>query len=297
MSYLYTAYRAHRTERSSIRASARHTGSRKLCTVIALERQIPGLGDDLIDRVVERLLTLEPETTAVLLTGSYAKGSAAVGSDLDLIAITPSPRVAYRAWFEESIGAIPLHVSVAATTAEAREAKATAPARWSFGFPATSAASYLYRVAAAQAHAGEDPSLHHPAASPELEDFVDFALKAKRAAYTGDELGLRWFAQGAAAIAPPLLIPINAERIVSDRRDALDAALTLAVAPAHYAADLPVCLGLRAAREDDVKTAVARLGSELLAFLRERAPEVDAQPEIARYLADGTLERHLGLIE
>jgi hypothetical protein len=30
------------------------------------------------------------------LTGSYAKGTAAVGSDLDLMAITPSPRIGYR---------------------------------------------------------------------------------------------------------------------------------------------------------------------------------------------------------
>jgi hypothetical protein len=60
---------------------------------------------------------------------------------------------------------------------------------------------------------------------------------------------------------------------------------------------LAVCLGLTAASEGDVKDAVARLGDELLAFLRERAPDVDDQPEIARYLADRTLERHLGLIE
>jgi hypothetical protein len=42
---------------------------------------------------------------------------------------------------------------------------------------------------------------------------------------------------------------------------------------------------------------VARLGSDLLAFLREHAPDVDDQSEIARFLSDGTLESHLGLIE
>lgn len=94
-----------------------------------------------------------------------------------------------------------------------------------------------------------------------------------------------------AALSPTLLIPINGERIVSDRRDALDAALTLTMAPHHYADDFAVCLGLTTASEGDVKTAVARLGSELLAFLRERAPGVDAQPEIAGYLANRTLER------
>jgi hypothetical protein len=46
-----------------------------------------------------------------------------------------------------------------------------------------------------------------------------------------------------------------------------------------------------------MSAAVARLGSELLAFIRERTPNVDDQPELTRYLADGTLERHLRLIE
>ncbi len=107
----------------------------------------------------------------------------------------------------------------------------------------------------------------------------------------------RWFAQGAAALAPTLLIAVNDERIVSDRRDTRDATLNLADAPADYASDLAVCLGLTSASGGEVKAAVARLGSELRAYLRERSSDVDGQPELTRYLADGTLERHLGLIE
>jgi hypothetical protein len=56
-----------------------------------------------------------------------------------------------------------------------------------------------------------------------------------------------------------------------------------------------VCLGVVEASDDDMHTACLRLARELLAFLRERAPDVDPQPDIARYLADGTLERHLGI--
>jgi len=55
-----------------------------------------------------------------------------------------------------------------------------------------------------------------------------------------------------------------------------------------------VCLGLVPADDDAVRGAAFRLGRELLAFLRERRPDVDPQPDIAEYLADGTLERHLG---
>lgn len=265
--------------------------------MVRLQLRISGLEQALVERVVDRLLALELETTAVLLTGSYAKGTAAVASDLDLVAITPAPLVDYRTWFEEQNTDAPLHISVGAETADAWLAEAKSPARWSLGFPAINSATYLWTDAAPTAPLGEDPSQLHPAAGPELEDFLDFVLKAKRSASSADELGLRWFAQGAASLAPTLLIPLNEERIVRDRRDALDAALSLTVSPDTYAADLRICLGLASASGADVKAAVARLGGDLLAFLREHAPDVDQQPEVARYLADGTLERHLGLIE
>jgi hypothetical protein len=175
-------------------------------------------------------------------------------------------------------------------------AKGTTPARWSLGFPAINTAVYLWTDDETRGRLGDDPSLRHPAAEPELEDFLDFVLKAKRAAHH-DDLGLRWFAQAAASLAPILLIPLNDERVVQDRRDALDAALSLTVAPENYAGDLATCLGLASASDAVVKTAVARLGKDLITFPRERAPDVDQQPELARYLADGTLERHLESIE
>lgn len=232
----------------------------------------------------------------MLLTGSYAKGTAAVASDLDVIAVTPSPRVAYRTWFEDKHTDTPLQVSAQATTVDAWLAKATRPARWSLGFPAIKFAAYLWTDDVTRERLGDDPSLRHPAAGPELEDFLEFVLKAKRAAHH-DELGLRWFAQGAASLAPTLLIPLNDERVVQDRRDALDAALSFTAAPDNYAADLATCLGLTSASGAEVKAAVAQLGKDLVTFLREYAPDVDPQPELARYLADRTLERHLGLIE
>src|SRR5262249_855045 len=134
-------------------------------------------------------------------------------------------------------------------------------------------------------------------ADPELEDFLDFVLKAKRSAAAGDEIGLRWFAHAAASLVPTLLIPLNAVRVVRDRREALDAALSLAIAPEHCSADLTVCLGLTARSGTGVGVGGRGVGAELLTFLRERRPDVDAQPEVGRYLADGTLERHLRLIE
>ncbi len=262
-----------------------------------LQRQVEGIASELSERIIERLLAWEPDATAVLLTGSYAKDTAEAGSDLDLTAITPSPRVGYRTWFEERPRDVPLHVSAGATTSDGWLANAAEPAHWSLGFPALDTAVYLFADGETRTRLGDDASLRHPAAEPELEDFVDFVLKAKRAASAGDDPGLRWFAQSAAALAPRLLIPLNTERVVRDRRDALGAALGLAVAPTGYARDLAACLGVTQASDAEVREAVGRLGAELLAFLRTRAPDVDDQPDLARLLADGTLERHLALID
>jgi hypothetical protein len=82
---------------------------------------------------------------------------------------------------------------------------------------------------------------------------------------------------------------------VHSAREALDAALSLSVAPEHYREDLPICLGLTAASAEEVGRAALRLTGELLGFLREHRPDVDPQPDLPRYLADGTLERRLGL--
>jgi phosphoribosyl-AMP cyclohydrolase len=261
--------------------------------VARVERQIEGLEPALVERIVERVLTLEPRSAATLVIGSYAKGTASETSDLDLVAITPAPQQPYRTWFEDRRPEPPLHVSLGSKTADERRRTSSSAARWAFGFPAIQTASYVWAEEDAREQLGGDPSLHHPAAEPELEDFVEFVLKAKRSARDGDEIGLRWFAHSAAELAPSLLVPLNDQRTVYDRRDAIDAALSLRAAPDGYSRDLAVCLGLASASTPEVKTAVARLGSEILGFVRAHAPEAN----VPDYLADGTLERHLGLIE
>jgi hypothetical protein len=241
------------------------------------------------ERAAARLRELEPEATAILLTGSYAKGTAGVGSDFDLTAVTPAPRAGYRTWFDAGLDP-PLHVSAGALSAEAWRADGDEPAPWGLGFPAAVAALYLWEDGAPL---GPDPSLLHPARTPSLEDFLEFVVKAIKRGATGDEAGLRWFAHAAGREAPALLAPLNPRRVVTDRRDALDAALSLAHAPESYAADAAVCLGVRAADSATIAAVISRLGGSVLAFLRQHAPSVDPQPDLALSLADGTLERHL----
>ena len=145
-----------------------------------------------------------------------------------------------------------------------------------------------------RARLGDPPSNRHPPAPPELEDFVEALTKVRRARDGSDPLGARWHAQTAAALAPGLLRRLNPERVVRDRREALDAALGLPVAPTGYAGDLAECLGLTAAADEEVAAAALRLGRGLLAFLREHDPDVDPQPGVAEALRDGSFQRQLG---
>lgn len=258
--------------------------------------EIHGLPDALLATIVSALCRFEPDAGAVLVTGSYAKGTASGTSDLDLVTITTDRVVTpYRMWFAQMSDRRPLHVSVAAKTSAKWLAARNVPAKWALGFPAREDARYVWSTDGARRVLG-DPSIEHPAADPELEDFADYVLKAKRCAANGDEIGLRWFARAAATLAPHLLIPLNEPHVVRDAREAVDAALSLRVAPYGFAEDLRVTMGLATAASEEVRQSVSRLGRGLLAFLRERAPETDPMPDLARYLIDGTLERYLDAI-
>ena len=259
-----------------------------------LERSLRGLEPEVLVAVVARLLDLEPASGAVIVTGSYAMGTADERSDLDVRAVTTEPpRVRYRTWFAERGNGRPLHVSAGAQSVDDWLAARARPNEWALGFPVQFEAVYLWATDGVRAAVGETPSHRHPPACAELEDFVEALVKVRRAAAAGDGIGARWHAQTTGSLAPRLLLGLNDERLVRDRRQALEAALSLAVAPDGWAADLSVCLGLTAATDDQVATAALRLGRSLLAFVRERDPAVDPQPGVADALRDGSFERQL----
>jgi phosphoribosyl-AMP cyclohydrolase len=204
------------------------------------------------------------------------------------------PRSPYRMWFEERPDERPLHVSPSVRSLAVWLAKRDEPQRWALGLPVEHFVRYVWATREARAALGDPPTYVHPPAEPELEDFVEYVQKLARAAARTEPLYVRMYAREAAMLAPGLLRALNDDLAVRGREEALAAALAFAVAPEHYREDLPVCLGLRFADDDAVQQAALRLARELLAFLRERALDVDPQPDIAKYLADGTLERHLG---
>ncbi len=286
-----------------------------------LSTSLASLPARLLGRIVERAMGFERDPLAVLVSGSYAAGRADLGSDLDLMLLVDrEPTEGYRTWFEDRSGrpqadapstsnrqrhrtwfedrpGQPLHVSCGCKVLDRWIENGREPAEWSLGFPTTEATTVLWATDAGRRRLGDPPTVYRPASPPELEDFVESASKTQRALAAGDGVGARWHAHDMAAYAPALLVPFNPPRRVTDRRDALAAALALPVAPPHYATDLATCLGLDCVACQTLAVAALRLPRELLAFLRVRQPDIDSQPWISRYLADGALERHLNAIE
>lgn len=226
---------------------------------------------------------------AVAVLGSYARGDATPGSDLDLHAILRAPpRVGYRTWFVGD-----LHVSFGFADAQALQGALARPGDWSLKLPSAIPAVWVLADQETRDVFGDPPGFSRPGGEPELEDFVEWCAKALRAP---DSTALRLAARGAAEEAPALLFELNEVRRVESRAEALRAACSFEVAPAGWGDDLPVLLGLTADPDERVREALLRVAGGLLRLLRESGSRVgDGQPELTTYLHDGTLERHLGL--
>lgn len=230
----------------------------------------------------------EPDAVGVFGFGSFAQGTAEPTSDLDLQVVTlAAPRVPFRTWFVGD-----LHVSVGAKSTDELRRLRSVPAGWSLGFAVEGPGVWVWSTGAAVAGVGDPPGFSHPPGEPGLEDFVEWCAKALRAS---DPVALRIAAYGMGESAPVLLRDLSAPRTVRNRVEAVHAALELDPAPEGWADDLAVLLALAPADDARVREAVERLARGVLVLLRQRAPDVDPQPELGRYLIDGTLERHLGL--
>ena len=249
---------------------------------------------DVLDRVVERLRREEPALQAVLLGGSFARGEGDEYSDIDLTGQTDGePRVEYRTWFYPTSGGRLVHVSIEMEPLAPPVPQE--PASWSLGFPVREPQRYVWSTPAAVQVLGADPSLHFPEGPPEFGDFVELHMKVKRAVERQDHRQLRWAARLLAEYAPPLLRRFNDEVVVRTPLEAFAAALSLSNAPEHYREEFETCAGFAAATNAEIAASANRLAREMVAYLRERAPESDPAPDsLDEALRNGTLERYMG---
>jgi phosphoribosyl-AMP cyclohydrolase len=253
------------------------------------------LGDSLVEQVVAACRRREPSTLAILVHGSYATGAAHPQSDLDLDLVVGDPRVHYRTWFEDRSGQPPLHVSARCDlTPKAWAEETDEPEDWSLGLPVRLVYRWLWKGDAdVAASIGHEPVLNKPGGPPEIEDMVDAVLKLRRYASGKDDIGVRLQAREAARFAAPTLAALNDPTPVADPRSAVEGILALPVAPPGWRSDFLTAFGLARAPLDQVIDAADRLVLGTLRLSREINPGVDDQPDIERYLSDGTLERLL----
>jgi phosphoribosyl-AMP cyclohydrolase len=246
-----------------------------------------------VAKVIAACREREPSAAGILVHGSYVTGSARPESDLDLdIFISDEPTTHYRTWFQPRGGAAPLHISARSDlTVETWNEEEDEPAEWSFGLPVAMPHEWLW---VGDPHLveelGEHPVLRKPPGTPEIEDMVDAVIKMLRHAREDDELGARLHAVDAARCAAPTVAALNDPNPVTNPRGALTAVLALPIAPDGWARDLPIALGLTATPLDDIVVTTKKLVVATLRLVREVNPSVDGQPEIGRYILDGTLE-------
>jgi predicted nucleotidyltransferase len=254
------------------------------------------LASELQDRVVASARAREPGAIGIAVHGSYALGTARIDSDLDLdIFLGTAPVVHYRTWFEARGDDLPLHVSARSDlTLETWGRETAEPEEWAFGLPVELIYVWLWvGDAELKARLGERSTVVKAGAPPEVEDMVDAVIKVRACADRGDELGLRLAAQAVARCAAPCVAALNDAPRVHDPRSALDVLLHLPVVPDGWYSDIPACLGLVPLAGHEIFDAVERTGLGVLRLLRAVDPSVDTQPDVARYLRDGTFERLL----
>ena len=252
--------------------------------------------DAFLHRWVERLRREESGVVAVLLKGSYARGDAGPHSDVDFDLLTHGrPRVPYPVYIEKRDGRL-LHVSVAVKRLDDWLSREAEPAPWSYSLPVAEATRLLWADESVRDEL-DRPALLRPPGDPELEDFVECAGKVRNALQAGDELRLCLAAQDLARLCPSVLLPLNPATVVGTRPGALRAALSFPVSPPGYRDDMLTCLGMsgRATTAREVRDAALRLATGTLELLRPHAERLAPllQPDLARYLADGTLQRYL----
>jgi lactoylglutathione lyase len=258
-------------------------------------RTLHDIPSEVLEQVTTRILAEQPDALAILVHGSYAAGQATRLSDLDIVTLTSGepPGHADVAWFEPISDRL-LHVSTGAVELNVFLENVARPAAWSLGFPTEEPLVPLHEVDnVVREKLGDPPFIRRPASEPELEDFVEYTVKVRIAGESDDGVAVRWHARNAARLAPGLLLALNKEVRVRDALQAVRAGLALQVCPPRYHELMPMLLGLEARPTDVVARASLDLAHSLLRYLRDRRPDVDPQPELARYLTDGTLERYI----
>ncbi len=251
--------------------------------------------DPFLRRWVDRLRgAFGAPAVGVLLRGSHARDGATCYSDLDLdVLVTGASQESYPAFLADT-GDRLLHISVVVSDVASWFRRLHTPPGWALGLPVACPARLLW--AAEGWHDRLDiREVRQPPAAPALEDLVAGLGKLASAHTSGDDTGTRLAAADLARLCPSVLRLANPPVTVACRRQALTVALGLPVAPADYADDMRLCLGLRWGTTAELHAAGRRLVTGIVALVRPYAETLVpvCGPDLAVALTDGRLDRYL----
>jgi hypothetical protein len=247
---------------------------------------------------VNRLRAEIPGALAILLKGSHVRGNAGPFSDVDFDVLVDDTEIddPYPVWIVEHDGRL-VHVSVAVERLDDWVRGFREVASWSFGFRSREVTRLLWVARRSLVAELDRPWREHPAAEPEIEDFIEELGKARNAAMRGDEVSLRLAVQELAELAPTLLAPLNEPRFPGTRPEAMAMALDLETVPNGYRRDMLECLGLsgRGLTTDEVLAAGERLVMETLAQVEANIEVFEplVKPRFLGLVRDGTMRRYL----
>ncbi len=250
------------------------------------------------DAWISRFRREIPNVAAVILKGSHARAVAEPHSDVDFdVLVDREPYEDYLAYFENRADGRLRHISIAVQDLSGWLAETREPVAWGYGLPAAETTRLLWCRDDSMRLQLDRPARTHPPEAPELEDFIEAWGKVRNALQKYDGLGARLAAHKLARLCPGLLRPLNPEVRPANRREAMQAVLTLPVAPRGYRDDLLRCFGLSGENGSiqDLHDAARRLTFGTIGLLREHADTMKPllPADLHGYLVEGTLDRYV----
>jgi hypothetical protein len=250
----------------------------------------------LVEESVARIRREIPEAVAVFLGGSVVRGDPGPFSDVDFDVVVPDgPRDDYPEWIVPYRGRLVV-VSLWIRDVDRWLWDAEQAQDWAFRLRCADPLQLCW-VAESWRSRLERTHLTHPAGEPEFGHFLGELGKVANAYHGNDELGLRLAAHELAVSCPSLLQPLNPSPPATSRREAIETALAVPVAPAGYRADLMTCLGLSGlpTTVEDIYAAATRLASGVVDLLESNAAAYAGLPHAdwVSWVRDGSLRAYL----
>jgi predicted nucleotidyltransferase len=253
---------------------------------------------------VARLRAGEPSALAVLVHGSYARGTQSRFSDVDLRVITAGPpRVRDRVYLEEH-GPRLVHFSIGSRSLAELVALADDPRKWLYVSPQYLDARLLWEEPGTLERLRGEVEARAPGRLPfvdglplALETLLEYATKVRSAHLAGDYVRAAWFARRVAEYAWETVHATAEARALPSEAEWVEDWISLGASIPGYRANALSCLGLtdEARSIDRLLTASLDLADAIVAWLAGQLARLGAAADqtVVALVESGQAARYL----